>query len=89
MAVYKNAVVMFAGGEHDDSSTVTRDFTVRFEVDMPTMYAENGTPVAGAAVTVKAPEGYEVGSADIAEDYTSVTISFVTAGGGGGGGGLD
>lgn len=86
MAVYKNAVVMFAGGEKIDSATATSDLIVRFEVEMPTFDTSFDQPVSGGTVVVKAPDGYEIASADIADDSSYVTITFDAADDGGGGG---
>lgn len=85
MAVYKNAVVMFAGGEMDGAVARTTDCVVAFTVEMPNWDTEFDQPGAGAGITVKAPDGYEIGLADIADDSSYVTIAFVAAGGGGGG----
>lgn len=85
MAIYKNATVMFAGGEMDGTAARTTDCIVSFTVEMPNWDLAFDQPGAGAGITVKAPEGYEIGAADIADDSSYVTIIFVAAGGGGGG----
>lgn len=87
MSVYKNAVVMFAGGEQVDASTVTIDCIVNLTVDMPTWDIEADQPSASAGIVIKAPEGYEIGNADIAEDGSYVSLSFIASDDGGGGGG--
>ena len=89
MPVYKNAVLTLSGGEKVDAASRTVDCTVAFTVEMPTWDIEFDQPGNGAGISIKAPEGFEIGTAEVAEDYSYVSISFVPADGGGGGGGED
>ena len=85
MPVYKNAVVTLSGGETVDAASRTVDCTVEFTVEMPTWDIAFDQPGNGAGIAVKAPEGFEIGTAEVALDYSYVTISFVASDGGGGG----
>lgn len=86
MPVYKNAVVALSGGELLDAASKTVDCIVRLKVVMPTWDIDNDQPGDSSFIIVNAPEGYEIGTADIAEDNSYVTISFVSSGDDGGGG---